>query len=70
VKLPTRRIQRRFRESDTVRSLFAYIASEDETSKARSFDLVNPGPPPLSLLSVLDDKIGFLNGVCVNHKWI
>jgi hypothetical protein len=69
VKLPTRRIQRRFHETDTVRALFAFVASEDEESKGRSFDLVNPGPSPLSLLSVLDDKLGFLNGICVNHRW-
>lgn len=69
VKLPTRRIQRRFHETDTVRALFAFVASEDEESRGRSFDLVNPGPSPLGLLSVLDDKLGFLNGICVNHRW-
>lgn len=69
VKLPKKRIQRRFRNTDTVRALFAYVAAEDEDSRHRAFDLVNPGPPPASLSLSLDDRIDSLNGVCVNHKW-
>ena len=69
VKLPTKRITRRFRSTDTVRALFAFVASEDEESRQRAFDLVNPGPPSETLTLSLDDRIDRLNGVCVNHKW-
>lgn len=69
VKLPTKRITRRFHNTDTVRALFAFVASEDEESRQRAFDLVNPGPPSETLTLSLDDRIDRLNGVCVNHKW-
>jgi hypothetical protein len=72
IRLPTKRLMRKWRQSDTVRNLFAYIIEMDNESAQRPFDLTAPGSQNEVLSSKLDETLATcqLKGSLLQHKWV
>lgn len=67
-----KRLPRRFLGDQTVRQLFAVVASLDEESRHRPFDLIFTGPPTVNLSNSLDQPLqdANLKNAMIQQKWL